>query len=132
MPSLRGMGSSRDNASLVDEFSRHWQTSTADGNLSLYGFRRFKTAHLLNLRFLEAEIAELDRIIYQLGLGLNIEPSTVDRLGLQHATRDKSPPSLDEKLSTDLLRKLRRLLKEYGEPNTPYNPWCYKGHILNA
>ena len=41
-----------------------WQRSTEDNNLALHGFRRFKTTHLLNLRFLEEEIADLDHAIY--------------------------------------------------------------------
>jgi len=38
--------------------------STADNNLTLHGFRRFKTTYLLNLRFLEEEIAQMDYTLY--------------------------------------------------------------------
>jgi hypothetical protein len=41
-------------------FRKLWKHSTEDNNLALYGFRRFKTSHLLNLRYLEEEISRLD------------------------------------------------------------------------
>lgn len=100
--------------SLRQQFSVHWQTSTADNNLTLHGFRRFKTTHLLNLRFLEAEIAELDHVIYQAGLSLDIEPSAADRLGLKHSKKDKDTPDVDEVITRDLVLKLRGLLQQYG------------------
>jgi hypothetical protein len=49
---------------LSGQFRGHWQSSTTDSNLTLHVFRRFKTTHLLNLRFLEGEIADLDHVIY--------------------------------------------------------------------
>lgn len=97
-----------------EQFSSHWQASTADSNLTLHGFRRFKTTHLLNLRYIEAEIAEIDHLLYQLGLGLGIEPSVEDRLGLKHCKRDAKVPSVDQAVSKKLLRRLRRLIKDYG------------------
>jgi hypothetical protein len=111
------MESIQSSRSLSDQFSDHWQASTADSNLTLHGFRRFKTTHLLNLRFLEAEIAEIDHILYQLGLSLNVEPSSTDRLGLKHCKKDETPPSTKQVLSKKLIQKLRRLLKEYGVYN---------------
>ena len=100
--------------SLAQEFAKLWHASTADSNITLYSFRRFKTTHLLNLRFLEAEIAELDHKIYQAGLSLNIEPSSIDRLGLKHCKRDKVIPSLEDTITRDLILQLRKLVKEYG------------------
>jgi len=41
-------------------FKEVLEHNTEDNNLTLHGFRRFKTTHLVNLRFLEEEIAELD------------------------------------------------------------------------
>jgi hypothetical protein len=52
--------------------------STADNNLTLHGFRRFKTTHLLNLRYLEDEVAQMDHTLYQAGLSLNLSPSSAD------------------------------------------------------
>lgn len=96
------------------QFSAHWQFSTADNNLTLHGFRRFKTTHLLNLRFLEAEIAELDHAIYQAGLSLEIQPSATDRLGLKHSKRDRDIPKLEDTITNELVLKLRDLLQKYG------------------
>ncbi|KAH6986747.1 hypothetical protein EDB80DRAFT_590315, partial [Ilyonectria destructans] len=78
--------------SLAAQFPRHWEIATADSNLTLHGFRRFKTTHLLNLRYLEAEIAAIDHLIYQLGLSLNLEPDCTDRLGIKHCQKDEDVP----------------------------------------
>ena len=104
-----------ENPIYSDLFRRVWQKSTEDNNLSLYGFRRFKTTHLLNLRFLEEEIAGLDRAIYQAGLNLNIKPSSDDRLGLGHCTRDADAPAAEEVITPALILKLRDLIKQYGK-----------------
>ncbi|KAL6831284.1 hypothetical protein J3E69DRAFT_329123, partial [Trichoderma sp. SZMC 28015] len=107
--------------SLSEQFPNHWQASTADSNLTLHGFRRFKTTHLLNLRYLEAEVAEIDHLIYQLGLSLNVEPSATDRLGLKHCTRDEKLPSTDQAVSKELIQRLRQTLKEYDEAVIAFN-----------
>ncbi|KAH0533250.1 hypothetical protein TsFJ059_001839 [Trichoderma semiorbis] len=107
--------------SLSEQFPNHWQASTADSNLTLHGFRRFKTTHLLNLRYLEAEVAEIDHLIYQLGLSLNVEPSTTDRLGLKHCKRDEILPSTDEAVSKELIQRLRQSLKQYDEALIAFN-----------
>ncbi|KAB2569031.1 hypothetical protein DBV05_g12293 [Lasiodiplodia theobromae] len=104
-----------------EEFLKIWKASTADSNLTLYGFRRFKTSHLLNLRFLEAEIAELDHDFYQAGLSLNIEPSTVDRLGLAYCKKDAQIPALEETISCEKILKLRGLIKEYDDALSAFN-----------
>lgn len=99
---------------MSEQFRSLWQASTADSNLTLHGFRRFKTTHLINLRYLEAEIAELDHLIYQVGLGLDSEIPSTDRLGLRYCKRDEIPHST-EVISNDLIQRLRQLLKEYGK-----------------
>ena len=105
----------QDPTDLYDrQFATLWKKSTGDSNLSLYGFRRFKTSQLLNLRFLEEEIAHLDHIIYQTGLGLQLNPSPLDRLGLRHAKRDRETPGMSQKVTTDLVLKLRELLRQYS------------------
>ncbi len=73
-----------------------------------------QTSHLLNLRYLEQEIAELDHIIYQAGLALDLHPSSEDRLGLRHGKRDQAAPELDETAERQLILKLRHLLAQYG------------------
>lgn len=108
------MEPSQESQRLIEQFPNLWQASTADSNLTLHGFRRFKTTHLLNLRYIEAEIAEIDHTIYQLGLSSNVAPSSTDRLGLKHCKRDEIPPSADQTLSKELLQRLRQLLKDYG------------------
>lgn len=99
---------------ITNTFRKAWITSTADNNLTLHGFRRFKTTHLLNLRFLENEIAEMDHVLYQAGLSLDISPSSDDRLGLGHCRKDANIPKIDQTITKDFISKLRKLVKEYG------------------
>jgi len=96
-------------------FRKLWRHSTEDNNLTLYGFRRFKTSHLLNLRFLEEEIAKVDHEIYQAGLNLGLEPTQKDRLGLRCSKIDPNIPSEREIVSEETILKLRVLLKEYDD-----------------
>jgi hypothetical protein len=105
------LAKSRD---IVDLFRKCWKVSTADSNLTLHGFRRFKTIHLLNLRFLENEIAEMDHTLYQAGLSLGLNSSSVDRLGLRHSKIDANIPSIEESITPEFILKLRDLLKKYG------------------
>ena len=105
---------SEDDTNLSRLFPEHWKQSTADHNLTLHGFRRFKTTHLLNLRFLESEIADLDRRIYQAGLKLGTDMSSEDRLGLKHAKEDTEAPSYDRVINREFVLKLRDLLRQYG------------------
>jgi hypothetical protein len=104
---------------LAEQFRKYWQNSTEDSNLTLHGFRRFKTTHLLNLRFLEGEIAELDRTIYQAGLSLGLNPSATDRLGLKHCKRNTHPFNINDTINHEFISKLRVLLREYGESYQP-------------
>lgn len=97
-----------------EAFRKNWQTATDDNNLTLYGFRRFKTSHLLNLRFLEDRIAELDHILYQAGLSLNTDHTPANRLGLEHCKKDSQVPSIASTITTELVSELRDLIKQYG------------------
>jgi hypothetical protein len=98
----------------VDAFRKCWVASTADNNLTLHGFRRFKTTQLLNLRFLENEIADMDHTIYQAGLSLDLSPSPGDRLGLQYSKRDADVPQVTDVITREFILKLRDLIKEYS------------------
>ncbi|KAI9714138.1 MAG: hypothetical protein M1812_006466 [Candelaria pacifica] len=104
-------------------FPKVWRRSIQDKNLALYGFRRFKTSHLVNLRFLEEEIATLDRRIYQVGLKLENDTlsRTQNRLGLRHSLRDSSVPSLEYAITDSMVLKMRSLLKEYDDALTSFN-----------
>ncbi|KAL8978565.1 MAG: hypothetical protein Q9205_005878 [Flavoplaca limonia] len=44
----------------MSTFRKAWYDATDDNYLTLFGFRRFRTAHLLNLRFLEQDIDKID------------------------------------------------------------------------
>jgi hypothetical protein len=88
--------------------------STADNNLTLHGFRRFKTTQLLNLRFLEDEIANMDRAIYQAGLNLGLSISSTDRLGLKQGMRDAQSPGLNNIITQEFILKLRELVRQYS------------------
>ena len=95
-------------------FRELWGNVTDDNALTLFGFRRFRTSHLLNLRLLETEIDKIDHEIYQAGLGLGLPSTSADKLGLRDSKRDERAPSPEEILRPELVSKLRRLLREYG------------------
>ncbi|KAL8651855.1 MAG: hypothetical protein Q9210_003029 [Variospora velana] len=104
-------------------FPKVWRHSTEDRNLTLYGFRRFKTSHLVNLRFLEEEIAELDHKIYQAGLSLDDGKwnRKQDRLGLQCSHRDASVPAIKDSITDSVVLRLRSLLKDYDDALASFN-----------
>ncbi|KAK3312588.1 hypothetical protein B0H66DRAFT_570940 [Apodospora peruviana] len=95
--------------------------STDDNNLTLHGFRRFKTTHLLSLRFLEHEIAEMDHVLYQAGFGLDQGPQHGARLGLEHGKRDGNTPNIRDMITLEFILKLRGLLKQYDEALAAFN-----------
>ncbi|TLD11688.1 hypothetical protein PspLS_11777 [Pyricularia sp. CBS 133598] len=106
---------------LLGAFRRHWQVATADSNLTLHGFRRFKKSHLLNLRFLEDDIAQLDHKIYQTALSMDIKPLGTDRLGLSNCIRKTNLPPPEEIINRDRVIKLRDLLQSYDDTPIPFN-----------
>ncbi|ETS75191.1 hypothetical protein PFICI_13675 [Pestalotiopsis fici W106-1] len=97
----------------TENFPKLWQAATDDSDLTLYGFRRFKTSHLLNLRFLEEEIAEIDHKLYQAGLGLGIDHPLADRLGLKDSKKDAKVPRVEDTITEDLVLRLRTLCEQY-------------------
>ena len=107
-------------------FRTIWPEITSDNYLSLFGFQRYRTAHLLNLRFLEAELGAIDRDIYQSGLQLS-QPldcgHVLDRLGLKHAKKDNDPKKIEEVVNQALIIRLRELIKQYGK----YTPYKFQG-----
>ncbi|KAF2012942.1 hypothetical protein BU24DRAFT_425539 [Aaosphaeria arxii CBS 175.79] len=115
------MSESSKGSDAVNTFRKAWVASTADSNLTLHGFRRFKTTHLLNLRFLENEVAEIDRRLYQAGLSLGLDHSTTDRLGLKHCKRDTESPEVDDIINDESMMKLRHTLKQYDEALASFN-----------
>ncbi|KAJ0108752.1 hypothetical protein J7T55_011243 [Diaporthe amygdali] len=96
------------------EFRKNWQVASADNDLTLYGFRRFKTSHLLNLRFLEDEIAKVDHVIYQAGLSLGRDHAPANKLGLNYCRKDPHVPDISATITEELVLKLRGLLRQYG------------------
>lgn len=111
----------RPESMLARDFRTHWSSSTDDNELSLFSYRRFRSSHLINLRFLEAEISKIDREIYQAGLQLGIDAERRDILGLRSATRDANVPSIEETITQEKILELRRLLKEYDEAIINFN-----------
>ena len=91
-----------------------WCKVTDDNQLTLYGFRRFRTTHLLNLRFLEKEIDSLDHQMFQAGLKLGHTPTSVDKLGLQHGRIDACALGTEEVMTRELVLKMRGLIRQYG------------------
>lgn len=91
-----------------------WGKVTDDNYLTLYGFRRFRTTHLLNLRFLEKEIDTLDHQIFQAGLKLGHTFASVDKLGLQHGKIDACALGVEEVMNRELVLKMRELIMQYG------------------
>ena len=99
-------------------FRKLWSDITSDNRLTLFGFRRYRTTHLLNLRLLEAEINEIDHELYQTGLQLDSTldgQHALDRLGLRHAKRDPDRREAEYAVDGALVLRLRNLIKEYGE-----------------
>ncbi|KAK8859455.1 hypothetical protein PGQ11_010189 [Apiospora arundinis] len=103
------------NNSTAAQFREFWPRVTDDSNLTLHGFRRYKTTHLLNLRFFEDEIAKLDHAIYQAGLSLGLKPSARDRLGLKRSKIDVDVPDVEDTMTRELVLKLRALVQQYDE-----------------
>ena len=103
-------GNASSGSPTASKFCQFWPGNTNDNNLTLHGFRRYKTTHLLNLRFLEDEIAMLDHSIYQAGLSLGHEPSVRDRLGLKSSKTDSNIPDVEKILTPDLVLELRNLI----------------------
>ncbi|KAI1848232.1 hypothetical protein JX265_011721 [Neoarthrinium moseri] len=101
--------------STAGQFRQLWPRITDDSNLTLHGFRRYKTTHLLNLRFLEEEIAKLDHSIYQAGLSLGHEPSARDRLGLKNSKTDSNVPDVRETITREMVLQLRSLIQQYDD-----------------
>ena len=95
-------------------FRKLWCNATDDNYFTLYGFRRFRTAHLLNLRFLEDEIDKIDHKIFQAGMKLGYSPGIKDKLGLRHGKKDLDAQGADDVVNQELVLKLRDLLKQYG------------------
>lgn len=99
-------------------FPKVWRESTSDNRLTLFGFRRYRTTHLLNLRFLEAEIHKIDHDLYQAGLQL-VQPlgreHIIDRLGLKQARQDSQRVKMEDVVNETSILRLRSLIKEYGE-----------------
>ena len=101
----------------MNRFRKSWRNATDDNYLTLFGFQRFRTAHLLNLRFLEEEIHKIDHEIYQAGMQVGCPPGAIDRLGLKHGKRDMVAPGTAGKVNVvkqDLILGLRELLRQYG------------------
>ncbi|KAL1616703.1 hypothetical protein SLS54_008270 [Diplodia seriata] len=106
---------------VLASFARLWRIATADENITLHGFHRFKTSHLLNLRFLEDEIRQLDREIYQAGMQLDAPIPRADRLGLGRSQRDTDAKAASEKITRDSILRLRRLIQEYDDALLRFN-----------
>lgn len=104
------------------KFHKIWETATSDNDLTLYGFRRFKTTHLLNLRYLEEELADIDHTLYQAGLSIGIDHSPRNRLGLEYCQKDAAAPRVEHTITGDLVRKARDLVREYGTSYFAYLP----------
>jgi len=97
-------------------FHKLWRNATDDNTLSLYGFRRYRTTHLLNLRLLEHEIDKMDHHLFQAGLRLSALPTTGQRLGLKYCRRDTSFGA-QEGVPAESMLQLRALIKQYGMSN---------------
>ena len=95
-------------------FSKLWRHVTDDSSLIIYGFRRFKTTHSINLRFLEAEIDKKDHTIFHVGLSLGYSPTKIDRLRLRYAKTYASLHHSQGTVDQALLSRLRKLIKQYG------------------
>ena len=110
---------SSEDLTVASLFRDLWRKATDDNHLTLYGFRRFRTTHLLNLRYLEEEIDVIDHRIFQAGLRLgHVPPSpSPDKLGLRHGRIDTSALGHGEVMDRELVLRMRELIKQYGMLN---------------
>lgn len=99
----------------ISAFGKIWPIATADNNMTMHGFRRFKTSHLVNLRLLEDELEKLDRDVYQAGMKLGAPISKIDRLGLGQSERDRDAKTASEVMNRETVMRLRGLVQEYGK-----------------
>lgn len=100
---------------ILAAFVKVWRIATADKNMTMHGFRRFKTSHLVNLRLLEHELEQLDREVFQAGMKLDAPISKIDRLGLGKSQRDRDAKAASEVINRNTVMRLRRLVQEYGK-----------------
>ena len=106
-----------------DLFPDIWNDATSDIRLTMFGFRRFRTTQLINLRYLEKELEKVDRAIYQAGLQLPQHVPELDRLGLKHAQRDVTTQPMEATINEDLIIRLRSLTKEYSNVELFLDGW---------
>ena len=101
----------------LEAFNKIWRASTSDNRLTLFELRRYRTTHLLNLRFLETKINEIDHNLNQAGLHQSQPPDrehTLDRLGLKHCKKNSKAVKIKDVVNRNLIIRLRQLIKEYG------------------
>jgi hypothetical protein len=103
-----------ENLEIQGVFRKESPTITSPEPPTLFGFRRFQTTHLLNLRLLENEILAIDYKVFQAGLSLGGEVRSDDLLALAHIERDVGETALSA-MDKGLTNRLRGLLKEYGK-----------------
>ena len=116
---------SPEDLKIANSFRDLWRKATDDNYLTLYGFRRFRTTHLLNLRYLEEEIDLLDHQIYQAGLKLGHISTPLDKLGLQHGRIDASALGHGEVMTRELVLRMRELIRQYGTLSFATSTVCW-------
>jgi hypothetical protein len=94
-------------------FRKFWPVITDDNPLTLFGFRRFRTVHLLNLRFLEDELTAINRKLMVAGESLDIPLPPKNKLGLGHGTQ-RDPSELNPVLDREFFSNMRRTVRDYG------------------
>ncbi|KAI1299003.1 hypothetical protein F5Y03DRAFT_408947 [Xylaria venustula] len=100
---------------ITQNFVRHWEkVLTADNSLTRHRVRRSKTAHLINLRFLEEDIAALNDVIVQAGINTRLDTSSSDRLGRTHSQSVTENPRVEKSLREKLWKR-RRLIGEFSD-----------------
>lgn len=80
----------------------------------MFCFRRYRTSHLLNLRFLEDEIAKTELELYQAGMSLDVDPECKDDMKSRTATGETDSPQVEDIINQECVFRLRNLIKEYG------------------
>ena len=95
-------------------FREIWSDTISDHRLTLFGFRRYRTTHLVNLRYLELELEKISNVIFQAGMQLDQPPSDLDRLGLRYIRKQPGTSAKLEIINGNTILRLRELIKEYG------------------
>lgn len=100
----------------VHDFEESWGKVTNSGVLNQ--FHRYNTLHLLNLRFLEEELATVESQVLRAGLKFSGREKGPDQIIFEEAIISPDVCDSNGKVSQAYVEKLRNLIQKYGKSST--------------